>query len=330
MNTKYKIIIVGHLFFCLTNHLLAQSQEVITKWKDACIHIEGVTDTVTIMDRYDSLWFNLPHKNIRSHGTAIFFKHDEKRYLITARHVLFDKTKAFHEFRDELNQIAEETDTTLKQFLLSTTEYDPNRIFSLIFKVPTLDEAIKKYSYDFIMNPGVGPTWMHSYTFSKENEDLAILSLDTRYSEFANQLEENGYKPITLQDISFEPLQTGTEVFTVGFPSATSIIGKVNMLSSESNWKSPYFSLPFISWGKISTFHKQLPFYWVDLSAYPGNSGGPLIDSNNGKLIGIVSAQAKIKADSGSVKIRIPYTKVVKLKVLKNLLDIQISKDKKF
>lgn len=129
-----------------------------------------------------------------------------------------------------------------------------------------------------------------------------------------------------MEDINFEPVQIGTKVFTVRFPSATSIIGTIKISLAELFWKSPYFSLPFISWGRISTSHEQLPFYWVDLSAYPDNSGEPLINSD-GKLIGIISAQASIKADSSSVKLRIPYTKVVKLKTLKHLLDIQIGKN---
>lgn len=156
MNKKFIIIVISFFIISCTNYLLAQSQEVIEKWKNACIHIEGVTDTVTYLDTFDSLNFNLPKRNIRSHGTAIFFKYDKKRYLITARHVLFDKIKAIHEYKDKLKQIEDESDTTLKQFLLSTIEYDSNKIYSLIFKVPTLDEAIKNYKFDFVMNPGVG------------------------------------------------------------------------------------------------------------------------------------------------------------------------------
>jgi CBS domain-containing protein len=36
--------------------------------------------------------------------------------------------------------------------------------------------------------------------------------------------------------------------------------------------------------------HHILPFFWADMSIYPGNSGGPVVE--DGKLVGVVSAQA--------------------------------------
>jgi len=72
--------------------------------------------------------------------------------------------------------------------------------------------------------------------------------------------------------------------------------------------------------------HEMLPYFWVDMSVYPGNSGGPLIE--DGKLVGVVSAQADTPIDSApNVRIRVPFAKVIKARHLHSLLETQAKKD---
>ncbi len=46
--------------------------------------------------------------------------------------------------------------------------------------------------------------------------------------------------------------------------------------------------------------HGSLPYFWADMSTYPGNSGGPVIA--NDRLIGIVSHQAQTPIEGQGVE----------------------------
>jgi S1-C subfamily serine protease len=91
-------------------------------------------------------------------------------------------------------------------------------------------------------------------------KDLAILRAD-----------------IDAEPFEFDPMITiGEEVFAIGSPHGF-----------ENN----------VTFGHVSSsnreiyFHKGAPLYmFVDLSILPGNSGGPIINRNSGKVIGIVTA----------------------------------------
>ena len=129
-----------------------------------------------------------------------------------------------------------------------------------------------------------------------------------------------GRSPVSFQDIIDEPSSEGAEVFTVGFLGAISKIGKRKLSPASIEWESDLVSMPTFSFGRISMLHPELDYFWCDMSVYPGNSGGPVIE--NGKLVGIVSMQPII-SDTG----RIPFACVIKAKYIKDLLKIQIQKD---
>jgi hypothetical protein len=72
--------------------------------------------------------------------------------------------------------------------------------------------------------------------------------------------------------------------------------------------------------------HDELPFFWADMSIYPGNSGGPVIEGD--KIVGIVSGQPTIPVeDSEKLRTRIPFGKIIKAKFIADLLSIQEQKD---
>jgi S1-C subfamily serine protease len=178
------------------------------------------------------------------------------------------------------------------------------------------------------MNLGAGASFTVPYTFSSPDLDLALVSLDQRDERFAEELISLGYSPIPSELIEDGPSSEGAEVFTVGFPSATALLGQISQHPASAHWSSSHLSLPVFSWGKVSMLHAQLPFYWCDMSIYPGNSGGPVIE--NGKLVGVVSAQATLPIDDApQVRTRIPFGKIIKTCFVKQLLETQEAKDQR-
>lgn len=74
--------------------------------------------------------------------------------------------------------------------------------------------------------------------------------------------------------------------------------------------------------------HDALPFYWVDMGVYPGNSGGPIVEDD--RLVGIVSAQAMESIDGmPDARTGIPFAKIIKSRHLRALLDEQQQKDRR-
>ena len=176
------------------------------------------------------------------------------------------------------------------------------------------------------MNLGAGASFTVPYTFSTPDLDLALISLDQRDSRFADELQRLGYEPVPSEDIVDGPSAEGSDVYTVGFPSSTAIIGQVSQHPASAHWSSSHFSQPVFSFGKVSMLHEALPFYWVDMSIFPGNSGGPLVEGD--RLMGIVTAQATVPIDGvQQIRARIPFGRIIKTKYVSELLDTQEQKD---
>lgn len=322
---------------------------MLEKWKKAVVHLECATDSEHYIDRFkkwDELRNKLEkgeiteedyHKGItggtrdqRYHGTALFIQHNNRNYLLTARHVVFDEFSAKREFEEEIKRASTWPEHMQQSMLKSSYEQTQNRIFSIIFRVPSLNEVVSRKNENppmFLMNLGAGTSYTVPYTFSSPELDLAIISLDQRNTTFSEDLLNNGYIPITSEEISDEPTKEGSEVFTVGYPSATALIGQMNQYPASEQWSSCYFSLPVFTFGRVSMLHEKLNFYWTDMSIYPGNSGGPVIE--NGKLVGIVSAQATLPIDDvPNISTRIPFGKIMKTKYVWDLIRVQEEKDK--
>jgi len=318
------------------------------QWKKAVFHLECATDSEHFYDRIkriDQLREQLDQgeisqeefgieitgrsRDLRYHGTALFISHNERRYLLTARHVLFDEVSAKREYEEELERAQSWPENSRQHILHSANERALNNIFSIVFRVPSLDEVLHKGAEshrEFLMNLGAGASFTVPYTFSSPELDLALVSLDQRDSKFADQLIELGYAPIPSDLIDESPSSEGTDIFTVGFPSATALIGQVSQHQASAHWSSSHFSLPVFAFGKVSMLHEDLPFYWCDMSIFPGNSGGPVIE--NGRLVGVVSAQATLPIDEvPNVKMRIPFGKIIKTSYVNELLHIQEQKD---
>lgn len=305
---------------------------MLERWKRAVIHLECATDSVSLdkrIQRWDTIHRKFEEGDIspeevareyqrgsrdkRYHGTAIFLEHERRRYLLTARHVLFDELSAKRESK-------------------SAQESAGNQIFNIIFRVPSLDEILQwgsEYHREFLMNLRAGVPSAVPYTFSTPELDLAIISLDQREqidSRFGDDLVALGYQAIELNDISDEPSAEGSEVFTIGYPDATALLGKLNLHPATAHWSSAYVSIATLTYGRVSMLHKLLNYFWCDMSIYPGNSGGPVIE--NQKIVGIVSQQPSLPIETlDDGRYRIPFGKVIKAKFAKSLLEEQIKKD---
>ena len=72
--------------------------------------------------------------------------------------------------------------------------------------------------------------------------------------------------------------------------------------------------------------NQHLNYFWVDMSIYPGNSGGPVIVDD--KLVGIVSAQPTLNAEKSQLRFRVPFGKIIHAEHLFPLLELQELKDK--
>jgi S1-C subfamily serine protease len=299
---------------------------MLEKWKRAVVHLECAASSESIdahwkrnsIDRALLARGRITReqyavrqrrgtRDLRFHGTALLLVHATRRYLLTARHVVCD--------------VASATDNVSNE--------PRDRIYPIIFRVPSIDEIDSNWGDPaFLMNVGAGTKAFAPYTLSDPSIDLAIISLDQRHSSFADELENCGLAPIDSSDIGEQPDAEGDDIFTVGFPSATALIHSRGLYPGMETWSSNWASTPVFAFGKVSMIHKLLPFFWADMSIYPGNSGGPLV--SKGRLVGIVSAQATVPIDGlRHAETRIPFGQIIKARFIGDLLATQQEKDRR-
>lgn len=317
---------------------------MLEKWKRAVIHLECAADSKSVYDFINNIDDNknakykgdiiedkfeetniYTYRDIRYHGTALFMLHAGRRYLLTARHVVHDEISAKQELeRWKMRpwQSAHLDNSEYLDYIYNNT------IHKIIFKVPSIDEVIlEKRGRAFLMNLGAGTMRTAPYTFSDPELDLAVISLDQRDSQFADDLEAFGYSPLRSEDIAHGPDVEGQDLFTIGFPSPTALVDEISLHPSLALWSSRFVSAPVFAFGKVSMCHEALPFFWADLSVFPGNSGGPVV--SNDRLIGIVSGQATLAIDNmPEVRTRIPFGRIIKAKFVHGLLEAQEAKDR--
>jgi hypothetical protein len=312
-----------------------------TKWKRAVIHLEAAADELAWeeqrkrIDQFHKEWQKgerpveeiaaelLPRgREIRCRGTAVFLTHKNRRYLVTARHVLTDpKIAAGAPGMDTPAWVPEIYPGERQERHQQRID---NWIFPIIFRVPSLDE-VKAGGVDrplaFLMNLAAGVTWMLPYTFSTPALDLAVISLDqsglTR--TFADELVSVGFAPATLDDVAAQPSAEGAEIYSVGYPDATATLGTLPLHQAVAHWASSAFSVPVSAFGRVGMLRDDLDHFLADMSIYPGNSGGPVIEDD--KMVGIVSAQARVE------EVRVPFAVVTKSSFIASLIEQQAAKD---
>jgi hypothetical protein len=273
-----------------------------------------------------------PTRDIRFHGTALFLSHDGQRYLLTARHVVWDEVTAGGDVAEEVRRAQDWPEAARPLLIADAVARAEHTIFGIVFRVPSLDEVLTRGPMGrpprFLMNLGAGSPGSVPYLFSRPELDLALIALDQRDTKFADELEARGFKPVPSDVLADGPQSEGDEAFTVGFPGSTALLGQLDLDQATLNWSSSYLSLPVAAFGRVSMLHDALPFFWVDMSIYPGNSGGPLVIGDT--VVGVVSAQATVANDDGEGETRIPFGRIIKAKYARELLDAQRQKELAF
>jgi hypothetical protein len=320
----------------------------MNRWKRAVIHLECAADGEHLFDRamrttrvrqsfergeidikeYAVEIAKPTSHDIRYQGTAVFLRDRNRRYLVTARHVLWDEPASKREYDYDIERFSKLPPEQHSHAFRNADLAALDTIFMNIFRVPSLDEVMQGGSNERKSLWSLGTGWVQSprYTYSEPARDLAIISLDQRNTDFADELEARGYEPVAAEDLADEPSSEGAEIFTVGYPGATSVLGDVDSTPVEAHWGSTVYSLPAFTFGRVTMLHDRLEFFWADMSIYPGNSGGPVIE--NDRLVGIVCRQATIPVEGADdVSVRIPFGMIIKAKFVRVLLARQQVKD---
>jgi hypothetical protein len=327
----------------------------LQKWKKAVIHLECRTHSESDKEhteRVAELRERLKKgeitrqqlaegestgvRDVRSWGTAIFLEDNSRRYLVTARHVLYDEAAAEDWIRKQTRRLEDSPSRFKEKAIAREIAWAKRSIVGIIFQVPSHDSFLKgdmQKSPENLMNLGAGV--VHPYTFADE-VDLAIISLDQRDSAFAAMLFSRGYRPIRLSDIAEQPSSEGASVFSVGYPGPMSTLGEIkNLHPALKPWASSRYSLPTFVFGRVAMLHNSLPDFRCDFTNYQGNSGGPVVEKN--RMVGVVWGQPfyEVSVLQGSMgkttdffsKIGVPFAIAVKAAYVKELLKKQIEKD---
>lgn len=328
-----KFIIVSFLFipfFLLAQQHATNSAPIDTvffsKWNKAIVNLEvrrantsnieainllsDINDSIArkfvTVDRYSQVLDNLVSAVQQFTGTSIFLKFERKRYLITARHVLFDKQNYIEAYNRGL-----------------VNEYTKNPYLSIpfqrIYRIPPDGQKPSPSDPVIVLLETESP-----YIFSDPSEDLAIISLDENFRDFAGFLETKGHVPITISDIdTLSKVQYGQDITVFGYPFFS--LGSIRINSNaESNWRSSFVFENSVSFGRISSISFQKYFFIADANIAPGYGGGAIVSNN--KLIGVVATQSSYALEdiNGSIypnlKYQVPFTIGIKASFIPPLL----------
>jgi hypothetical protein len=317
----------------------------IEKWKRAVVHLEGATDSEHHTARYKRTieMFNLLNegkisrqevsrasvggsRDIRYQGTAIYVKHEGRRFLVTARHVIWDEDGAKKDY-EAAKAESYPSEFSRRSAIDYAAERASRTAYAIIFRVPSFDELTEgRMPQQFLMNLTAGTYERGPYTFSP-TLDLAVISLDIRYAAFANELDAAGYEAVPSADFSGEPEYEGQEIFTIGFPMDMALLGQLSESNVYPSWSSNDFSLPVTTFGRVAMLYRQLEFFWADMSAYRGNSGGPVVANN--QCVGVVVQQATTELEdvADNIDVQIPFAKALKASFAREVLQQQWKKD---
>lgn len=272
---------------------------VIRRWQKSVFNIESSHEKYTLLEldqlyekfikanpNYsfpDSIRFmqSLRDQFVKVSGAATYIADGDKRYLITAKHVVYDRNWST---RHKLS-------TRDKSF--HTSGYFEKLNSTITIKTP-FDFYLKGKFNNFLLPEVKQDSANRPFTFSSDDIDLAIISLQEENTIIIRKaLDEDGYTPIQIEDIDTLNNQiVGEDIFAIGFPNY-SILGQIN--KNINIYQSKDVVLPLVTIGKIAMFHNQLQYFIGDITVYPGNSGGPVISNN--KMIGLVSEQLYIPLD---------------------------------
>ena len=111
------------------------------------------------------------------------------------------------------------------------------------------------------------------------NHDLAILKIDTKL------------KPVVLAGAAY--VDDGTDILLTGFPIGA-VLGLYpathrGIIAATAPDVIPTSHSSQLSINMLDRLEKKFMIYQLDITAYPGNSGSPLYNAENGEVLGILN-----------------------------------------
>jgi serine protease Do len=179
------------------------------------------------------------------------------------------QTAGYQELRREVERIKKNQRAIVQEFIQPETkpEVNPGNFSGTGFAltpegyIVTSYHVVKDADSVFIEN-GKGERYKVKNIFQDQKHDLALLQVDDpAFTSF-------GKLPYTLKRTSAD---LGERVFTLGFPREDLVYGE-GSISAKTGFAGDSLS------------------YQISVPVNPGNSGGPLLDSN-GNLIGVISGK---------------------------------------
>jgi|GEM_PF-2647050 len=215
-------------------------------------------------------------------GTAVYIKYNDRKYLVTAKHVISDEILVNQKRYENLKGINH----------WDKLEAIPPRIsIRTPFEYFSISKGVNNFAVFY--NNFVKSISPYFFISDSTGDGIGVISLQEKtYKLLDTIMQMNGYSPISIKDfISNENLNVLDEIYCIGFPEMVSIVGRA-IVSEPLNQLSDVVK-PFIVKGSIAMHEPKIEHYYVDLTITPGNSGSPII--KNGKLVGIVSGINKYR-----------------------------------
>ena len=304
------IFLWGHFMFSMEATAQKRGRISLEDWKKAVVNLEMesgqhsqdyidfITDSLSRAGypakKIDTIKYVLEHSTIIFTGTAIYIRDHNRKYLVSVMHTLFDDTLS----NAKANRIAR-----------GNVHYESNTAITPRISIRTPfsyylehDRRVFNNNALIINNFTEGPS-LYRLVPDSTGDGIAIISLQPDTCKWmVDTLQHNGYEPLSLEDIMPErrdrEISELDTVFAIGFPERISIV-------ERARWPFPYevypphqtmeIVAPFIVEGKIAMYNPGIQHFYVNITAYSGNSGSPIIN-RNGKFIGLISS-----ANAGNV-----------------------------
>jgi hypothetical protein len=270
MKVSFALAILILPFFAFSQKNSAPETKVINKWRKAVFNIEvkkAFSDStpskayieyiLALRDAHkiDSITADsaiINYKKDAFTGSVVFLEYKGKYYLVTARHVL---------------KITDSTDAI--QGLIT------------IVRVPmegesTSDNMDNDSAYFALSYSPNAPLSEH-FIFSEISKDLAVISLNGEYSDYAHYLKSKGHIPVHITDLDTSgTLDYGQSLLCLGYPyfakeSEFYIKGLSRLVRSTSSFNIA------ATFGKVAIPSTNQYKFLGDISVMPGNSGGAII-----------------------------------------------------
>lgn len=270
----------------LSGQRIKNENQIIEKWSKATINIlcypEEVRkkllllDDALALDRIDSTQYEIYVQNLinlAKTGTAIWLAYQEYNFLVSARHVLEDKTNCVGCSYNQIIIVESDTASSIDLDMYHR-QHQRNYIFEIGHDIDMV----------IVDNPNL-------YKFSSVKDDLGVINLDSAYYAYGLLpfLRRSGYEPVKIDDIDTKfRVKPKDAIIAIGYPEKSIIRMKSNddIPSDYALITSPIFTLPVVSRGMVFDVQKGQNMFLADIFTYHGFSGGPVINKK-GKLIGL-------------------------------------------